>query len=153
MAKSLYSDKEVFIRELISNASDALNKRKFEQLRAGEEPPALEISLNVSKANNTLTFFDNGIGMTEAEAIAHLGEPFYQVTRLKLFLGTIAKSGSKDFMNEIGDTDAASAQSIIGQFGVGFYSVFMVADEVNVFTRRWNEDVGTHWSSRFGAKF
>lgn len=73
VAKSLYSDKEVFIRELISNASDALNKRKFEQLRAGEEPPALEISLNVSKANNTLTFFDNGIGMTEAEAIAHLG--------------------------------------------------------------------------------
>jgi len=133
VAKSLYSDKEVFIRELISNASDALNKRKFEQLRAGEEPPQLEISLNVSKANNTLSFFDNGIGMTQEEAIAHLG--------------TIAKSGSKDFMNEVSETDAASAQSIIGQFGVGFYSVFMVADEVNVYTRRWNEQIGTHWSS------
>ena len=76
----------------------------------------IEKIADLMKANNTLSFFDNGIGMTQEEAIAHLG--------------TIAKSGSKDFMNEIGDTDAASAQSIIGQFGVGFYSVFMVADEV-----------------------
>lgn len=91
---------------MISNASDALNKRKFEQLRNGEEPPALgmnishqtipyffrlEINLTASKANNTLTFFDNGIGMSEEEAINHLG--------------TIAKSGSKDFMSEVQESD------------------------------------------------
>jgi len=71
--------------------------------------------------------------MSEEEAINHLG--------------TIAKSGSKDFMSEVQESDSASAQSIIGQFGVGFYSVFMVADQVDVFTRRWDAETGIHWSS------
>jgi len=133
VAKSLYSEVEIFVRELISNSSDALNKRKFEEMAAGGDPPALEIKLHFDKANNKLIIEDNGIGMSQEEAMTNLG--------------TIAKSGSQDFMAAVKDENSASAQSIIGQFGVGFYSVFMVADGVDVFTRRWNEDVGLHWRS------
>jgi len=133
VAKSLYSEVEIFVRELISNSSDALNKRKFEEMAAGGDPPALEIKLHFDKSNNKLIIEDNGIGMSQQEAMTNLG--------------TIAKSGSQDFMAAVKDENSASAQSIIGQFGVGFYSVFMVADGVDVFTRRWNEDVGLHWRS------
>jgi len=133
VARSLYSEHEIFVRELISNASDALNKRKFEQLQAGSEYPDLDIRLTFNKSENMLVIEDNGVGMTEEEAIINLG--------------TIAKSGSQDFMNAVKEEHSASAQSIIGQFGVGFYSVFMVAEEVNVTSRRWDSDIGLHWTS------
>ena len=90
-------------------------------MAAGGDPPALEIKLHFDKANNKLIIEDNGIGMSQEEAMTNLG--------------TIAKSGSQDFMAAVKDENSASAQSIIGQFGVGFYSVFMVADGVDVFTR------------------
>jgi len=133
VAKSLYSEIEIFVRELISNSSDALNKRKFETLQAGEEYPDLDIRLSFNKSENKFIIEDNGIGLSETEAMNNLG--------------TIAKSGSQEFMRAVQDEHSASAQSIIGQFGVGFYSIFMVADKVDVYSRRWNEETGIHWQS------
>lgn len=128
VARSLYSDKEVFIRELISNASDALEKFRYlnvsstpESLKLENIDRALEIKLVTDKQNRTLTFEDSGIGMTKEELIQNLG--------------TIARSGSKSFIEEIKKQGADQASSIIGQFGVGFYSAFMVADKIEVFTR------------------
>ncbi|XP_034825688.1 heat shock protein 75 kDa, mitochondrial [Maniola hyperantus] len=128
VARSLYSDKEVFIRELISNASDALEKFRYLSVSATPDSPqlenidrALEIKLTTDKQNRTLTFEDSGIGMTKEELIQNLG--------------TIARSGSKSFIEEIKKQGAEQASSIIGQFGVGFYSAFMVADKIEVFTR------------------
>ncbi|XP_023952390.2 heat shock protein 75 kDa, mitochondrial [Bicyclus anynana] len=128
VARSLYSDKEVFIRELISNASDALEKFRYLSVSATGDSPqlenadrALEIKLTTDKQNRTLTFEDSGIGMTKEELIANLG--------------TIARSGSKSFIEEIKKQGAEQASSIIGQFGVGFYSAFMVAEKIEVFTR------------------
>lgn len=128
VARSLYSDKEVFIRELISNASDALEKFRYltvsavpesKQLEHVDRP--LEIKLTTDKQNRTITFQDSGIGMTKEELAQNLG--------------TIARSGSKSFIEEIKKQGADQASSIIGQFGVGFYSAFMVADKIEVFTR------------------
>ncbi|XP_045763811.1 heat shock protein 75 kDa, mitochondrial [Maniola jurtina] len=128
VARSLYSEKEVFIRELISNASDALEKFRYLSVSATPDSPqlenidrALEIKLTTDKQNRTLTFEDSGIGMTKEELIQNLG--------------TIARSGSKSFIEEIKKQGAEQASSIIGQFGVGFYSAFMVADKIEVFTR------------------
>ncbi|KAG0255378.1 TNF receptor-associated protein 1, mitochondrial [Mortierella polycephala] len=122
---SLYSEKEVFVRELVSNASDALEKLRHSQLTdAGlDSGKPLEIHISVDEAKNTFTIQDYGIGMTEEEAISNLG--------------TIARSGSKAFLENLeGDAGAASAKDkIIGQFGVGFYSAFMVGAEIKVFTR------------------
>lgn len=129
---SLYTNREIFLRELISNASDALDKLRFQQNR-GATPLAadlpLEIRITVDKDAKTLTFTDTGIGMTQEELIANLG--------------TIAKSGSEEFLADLAakspQGDAASAApdaaQIIGRFGVGFYSVFMVADKVSVTSR------------------
>ncbi|MFI4956943.1 MAG: molecular chaperone HtpG [Gammaproteobacteria bacterium] len=122
MIHSLYSDKEIFLRELISNASDALDKVRFEALDnknivAGQ--PAIRVIPD--KVARTITITDNGIGMSEAEVIEHLG--------------TIAKSGTKSFLEKLTGEQSKDAQ-LIGQFGVGFYASFMVADKVTVLTRR-----------------
>jgi len=121
---SLYSNKEIFLRELISNASDACDKLRFEALNNNalyEDAPELQVRLTFDKAAKTLTITDNGIGMTAQEAIDHLG--------------TIAKSGTKDFMSKLSGDQKTDAQ-LIGQFGVGFYSGFIVADKITVETRR-----------------
>ncbi|PJF33810.1 MAG: molecular chaperone HtpG, partial [Phototrophicales bacterium] len=121
---SLYTEKEIFLRELISNASDALNRVQFEMLTNDNVKDAgadLEIHITVDEENNTLTIADTGIGMTRDEVIENLG--------------TIAKSGAKAFMEAMKEKpDNGSISDIIGQFGVGFYSVFMVADSVDVIT-------------------
>ncbi|CAG9563587.1 unnamed protein product [Danaus chrysippus] len=128
VARSLYSDKEVFIRELISNASDALEKFRYLSVSSTPDSPkldgldrALEITLTTDKQNRQLIFQDSGIGMTKEELIQNLG--------------TIARSGSKSFIEEVKKQGSEQASSIIGQFGVGFYSAFMVADKIEVFTR------------------
>jgi molecular chaperone HtpG len=125
---SLYSNKEIFVRELVSNASDACDKLRFEAINTPalyEDAPNLEVRISYDKDAKTLTITDNGIGMTQQEAIEHLG--------------TIAKSGTKDFMGKLADaqkSDAKDQGALIGQFGVGFYSGFMVADKITVESRR-----------------
>lgn len=134
---SLYTDKEIFIRELISNASDALDKLRYQQ-SAGQEihQPELElkISIQLDEKANTLTLTDTGIGMTEAEMVENLG--------------TIAHSGSKAFLAQLAEGKKADT-NLIGQFGVGFYSAFMVADQVRVFSRSSRPEVdGVCWTSK-----
>ncbi|XP_066592672.1 heat shock protein 75 kDa, mitochondrial [Prorops nasuta] len=140
VAKSLYSDKEVFVRELISNASDALEKLRY--LRLTDEAIAkyagdrsLEIHISTDKQNRILIIQDTGIGMTKEDLVSNLG--------------TIARSGSKAFLEQLKNKQASGDQSnIIGQFGVGFYSAFMVADKVEVFTKSFDPDAeGLCWSS------
>jgi len=121
---SLYSNQEIFLREMISNASDACDKLRFEALNNSalfEDAPELQVRLSFDKTAKTLTITDNGIGMTAQEAIDHLG--------------TIAKSGTKDFVSKLSGDQKSDAQ-LIGQFGVGFYSGFIVADKITVETRR-----------------
>ena len=138
---SLYSNKEIFLRELISNASDACDKLRFEainssSLMAGDTE--LQVKVTLDKDAKTLTITDNGIGMSQQEAIDNLG--------------TIAKSGTKDFVSKLSGDQKADAQ-LIGQFGVGFYSGFIVADKITVETRRAGlpEDEGVRWISDGGA--
>ncbi len=125
---SLYSNKEIFLRELISNASDACDKLRFEALNNGplwEDSPNLEVRVAFDKDAKTLTISDNGIGLTQQEAIDNLG--------------TIAKSGTRDFLSKLGAEQKENAKeqgSLIGQFGVGFYSGFMVADKITVESRK-----------------
>ncbi|NBY69860.1 MAG: molecular chaperone HtpG, partial [Betaproteobacteria bacterium] len=117
---SLYSNPEIFVRELVSNASDACDKLRFEALNNDalyENQPNLEVRLSFDTEAKTLTITDNGIGMTAQEAIDNLG--------------TIAKSGTKDFVSKLSGDQKADAQ-LIGQFGVGFYSGFIVADKITV---------------------
>src|ERR1700742_4892341 len=132
---SLYSHPEIFLRELVSNASDALDKLKY--LTLTEEPYkslAFEprIDLDLDEENHTLTISDNGIGMNEEDLIAHLG--------------TIARSGTKNFLSNLSG-DAKRDSNLIGQFGVGFYSAFMVADRVQVVSRKAGEDAAWRWVS------
>lgn len=133
---SLYTDKEIFVRELVSNASDSLEKLKLTQLTEkavfqGEEP--LEIRISTDEEANTITITDTGMGMSRAELVENLG--------------TIAHSGSKQFMKAMAESDQKEA-SLIGQFGVGFYSAFMVAERVEVFTHGWRGgDESLVWSS------
>ena len=138
---SLYSEKEIFLRELVSNSSDALNRFKVESLKSQEvfDPEAeLGIWITADKEANTLTIRDTGIGMTAEE--------------LNQYLGTIAKSGAKSFvekLQELNKGNSSSTNSMIGQFGVGFYSVFMVADEVTVNTRSYLVDAeAVSWHSK-----
>jgi len=138
---SLYSNQEIFLRELISNASDACDKLRFEALNNAalyEDAPNLEVRVAFDKAAKTITITDNGIGMSEQEAIDHLG--------------TIAKSGTKDFMSRLsGDQKQTASEQgqLIGQFGVGFYSGFIVADRITVESRRAGlpAEQGVRWIS------
>ncbi|MCR6626751.1 MAG: molecular chaperone HtpG [Pseudoxanthomonas sp.] len=137
MIHSLYSNKEIFLRELVSNAADAADKLRFEALKTPdllEEDPTLRIRIGFDAAARTVTIDDNGIGMSRDEAIAHLG--------------TIAKSGTGDFLRALSGDQKKDA-NLIGQFGVGFYSAFIVADRVDVFSRRAGlpASEGVHWSS------
>ncbi|MBG3080195.1 molecular chaperone HtpG [Proteus mirabilis] len=137
MIHSLYSNKEIFLRELISNASDAADKLRFRALSDAalyENNGELHVRISTDKENRTLTISDNGIGMTRDEVIDNLG--------------TIAKSGTKSFLESIGQDQAKDSQ-LIGQFGVGFYSAFIVADKVTVRTRAAGEtaDKGVFWES------
>jgi molecular chaperone HtpG len=134
---SLYSNKEIFLRELVSNASDACDKLRFEALDNAalyEDAPTLEVRVFFDAEAKTLTIRDNGIGMSEEEAIAHLG--------------TIAKSGTREFMSKL-EGDQKKDANLIGQFGVGFYSGFIVADRMTVESRRagLSADQGVRWSS------
>jgi molecular chaperone HtpG len=138
---SLYSNKEIFVRELVSNASDACDKLRYEALNNSalyEDAPELRVRITLDKKARTLTISDNGIGMSTQEAIDHLG--------------TIAKSGTKDFMSKLGadkQADAKEQGQLIGQFGVGFYSGFIVADKITVETRRagLQPEEGVRWIS------
>ena len=137
MIHSLYSNKEIFLRELISNASDAADKLRFKALSAPELYEGdgdLKVCISFDADKGTLTISDNGIGMTREQAIDHLG--------------TIAKSGTKEFLTALGSDQAKDSQ-LIGQFGVGFYSSFIVADKVTVRTRAAGEsaDKGVLWES------
>jgi len=143
MIHSLYSNKEIFLRELISNAADASDKLRFEALTQPallENDGDLRIRVSFDATANTLTIDDNGIGMSRDEAIAHLG--------------TIAKSGTGDFLRQLSGDQKKDSQ-LIGQFGVGFYSAFIVADQVDVYSRRAGlpASEGVHWSSRGEGEF
>ncbi|MBI3533037.1 MAG: molecular chaperone HtpG [Burkholderiales bacterium] len=144
---SLYSNQEIFLRELISNASDACDKLRFEALNNAalyEDAPDLNVRVTLDKTARTLTITDNGIGMSAQEAIDHLG--------------TIAKSGTRDFMSRLsGDQKANAAEQgqLIGQFGVGFYSGFIVADKITVESRRagLKAEEGVRWISGGSGDF
>jgi molecular chaperone HtpG len=140
---SLYSNKEIFLRELISNASDACDKLRFEAIdQPGlyEEQPTLEVRVSFDKEAKTITIADNGIGLSQQEAIDHLG--------------TIAKSGTREFMSKLSGDQKADAQ-LIGQFGVGFYSGFIVADKITVESRRAGlpAEEGVRWVSAGAGDF
>ena len=140
---SLYSNPEIFLRELISNASDACDKLRFEGINHPEyyeNDPDLRVRIRLDQDKKTITISDNGIGLSQQEAIEHLG--------------TIAKSGTKDFMSKLTGDQKADAQ-LIGQFGVGFYSGFIVADKITVESRRAGlaADEAVRWSSAGTGEF
>ena len=143
MIHSLYSNKEIFLRELVSNANDAIDKLRFESLSNTELASVTEelrIRIDVDKDANTVTITDNGIGMTRDEAISHLG--------------TIAKSGTAQFLDSLTGDQKQDSQ-LIGQFGVGFYSTFIVADKVVVESRSAtaSKDEAVRWTSEGEAEF
>ncbi|MBA0903166.1 MAG: molecular chaperone HtpG [Candidatus Nitrotoga sp.] len=143
MIHSLYSNREIFLRELISNASDACDKLRFEGLHNAalfENDSELDIHVSYNKEDKTITIADNGIGMSRDEVINNLG--------------TIAKSGTREFFTRLSGDQQKDA-NLIGQFGVGFYSAFIVADKVSVLTRRAGEktDQGVSWESDGGGEF
>jgi molecular chaperone HtpG len=140
---SLYSNPDIFLRELVSNASDACDKLRFEALNNAalyEDAPELQVRVAFDKAARTITITDNGVGMSAAEAIEHLG--------------TIAKSGTRDFMSKLSGDQKSDAQ-LIGQFGVGFYSGFIVADKIVVESRRAGLPAaeGVRWTSGGSGDF
>ncbi len=137
MIHSVYSNRDIFLRELVSNSSDAIDKRRFESVKQPDLLPAgLEpaIRIDVDSAARTLSVSDDGIGMSREE----VGD----------LIGTIAKSGTQEFLKKVRESkDAAAPGELIGQFGVGFYSSFMVADSVTLLTRRAGETAATRWES------
>ena len=141
MINSLYSNREIFLRELISNASDAIDRLRFESLKDESliaDDPEFKILVEFDKDAGTVAVVDNGIGMSRDEAVANLG--------------TIAKSGTEEFFGALtGDEQKDSA--LIGQFGVGFYSSFIVAREVEVLTKRAGDETGTRWTSTGEEEF
>ena len=137
MIHSLYSNRDVFLRELVSNASDALDKRRFESVtnKAMQTEEELAIRLEIDKEARTLSIIDNGIGMTHDEVVANIG--------------TIAKSGTKEFTELLKNKEKLDeSPELIGQFGVGFYSSFLVADNVTLITRKAGETKATKWESK-----
>ncbi len=143
MTHSLYSNKEIFIRELVSNASDAIDKLNYlrltdENLKDNYADWKGEINISFDEADKSLTISDNGIGMNEEDLIASIG--------------TIAKSGTKSFVENL-TGDAKKDSNLIGQFGVGFYSVFMVASSVDVISKKAGEEVAYKWSSTGTGEF
>lgn len=137
MVHSIYSNKDSFLRELISNSSDALDKLRLESYRNKDldvDVSDLHIELEIDKAARTLTVRDNGIGMTRAEVID--------------LIGTLAKSGTADMRRKLKEAqDSAASEELIGQFGIGFYSTFMVAEKVTLLTRKAGESTATKWES------
>jgi HSP90 family molecular chaperone len=138
VAKSIYTDKEVFVRELLSNCSDALEKQRYQEISgASGSKGDLYINVTTNDRERTLTIFDSGIGMNKQQIIDNLG--------------TIAKSGSKEFRDlidqDVNSPDSSAAESIIGQFGVGFYSSFIVSDNVEVYSRASSGEKGVRWQS------
>ncbi len=135
VVNSIYTNKEIFLRELISNASDAIDKLRIESLTNSDlaEESEPEIFVLPDEKTKTITISDNGIGMTRDEVIANIG--------------TIAKSGTKDFLDKLRESTSAAAQELIGQFGVGFYSAFIVSEKVELITRKAGTDSGVKWTS------
>lgn len=143
MIHSLYSNKEIFLRELISNASDATDKLRFEAIAKPElleQDSSLRIRINFDKDAKTIAIDDNGVGMSREDVIANLG--------------TIAKSGTAEFLKNLSG-DQKKDSKLIGQFGVGFYSAFIVADQVDVYSRKagLNAEEGVHWTSKGEGEF
>ena len=143
MIHSLYSNKEIFLRELISNASDALDRQRFAALQDKDLLSAqgeLQIELEADKDAGTLTIRDNGIGMSEEDVMENIG--------------TIARSGTRKFLDQLGEQEKSASQ-LIGQFGVGFYSAFIVADSVTLLTRKSGSapEQGVRWNSDGGGEF
>ena len=141
MIHSLYSNREIFLRELISNASDAIDKRRFAAIEDSSLDVSVEgyeIRVEVDEVAKTLSISDNGIGMSRDDVVENLG--------------TIAKSGTAAFMEQLSGDQQKDSQ-LIGQFGVGFYSSFIVADRVEVITRKAGSDEATHWESTGEAEF
>ena len=136
MIHSIYTNREIFLRELISNASDAMDKLRIQSLTNRdllEGDPEFEITLAVDEAEHTLTITDNGIGMTMAEVVENIG--------------TIAKSGTKSFLEKLKESGTTNENELIGQFGVGFYSAFMVAEKVTLITRSPGQNTAVCWES------
>ncbi len=136
MVHSVYTEKDIFLRELISNASDACDKLRYEAIAAPEliaEDQRLAVTLSIDKPARQLTIADNGIGMSEAELIDNLG--------------TIARSGTRAFLDRLAAEPQGTSSGLIGQFGVGFYSAFMVADRIEVLSRRAGSTTAFVWSS------
>ncbi|KQU04260.1 heat-shock protein Hsp90 [Rhodococcus sp. Leaf7] len=137
MIHSVYSNKDSFLRELVSNSSDALDKLRLESFQnkdLGADTTDLHIDLEIDKENRTLTVRDNGIGMSRDEVVD--------------LIGTLAKSGTAEVRAKLKEAkDAAASEELIGQFGIGFYSTFMVADKVTLVTRRAGEETATRWES------
>lgn len=142
MVHSIYTHKEIFLRELISNASDAIDKLKFKALtdtQILDNQEQLGITISINKDDKTLEIIDNGIGMTFDEVIENIG--------------TIAKSGSKNFLKSLEDAKKNNDLNIIGQFGVGFYSAFMIADKITLTTKSPYSDNGVKWTSSGAGEY
>jgi molecular chaperone HtpG len=138
MVHSIYSNKDIFLRELISNASDALDKRRLAGLKdAGLKADDLHIEIEADKETRTLTVRDNGIGMSRDDVVG--------------LIGTIARSGTAETLRRL--RESKESAELIGQFGVGFYSVFMVADKVTLLTRKAGEETGVRWESDGGGTY
>src|SRR5688500_13384631 len=136
MIHSIYSNKDTFLRELVSNASDALDKLRLESFRDKDmdvDTDDLHIVIESDPAERTLTVRDNGIGMTREDVVA--------------LIGTIAKSGTAEFLRQLKHQQSSSSSDLIGQFGIGFYSSFMVADKVTLVTGYPHAEKGVRWES------
>ena len=136
MVHSIYSHKDIFLRELISNASDALDKLRLESLVDSDldvDTTDLHIELVIDPDARTLTVRDNGVGMSREEVVS--------------LIGTIARSGTAELLRKLKESKENAGNELIGQFGVGFYSTFMVADKVTLLTRRAGQTEGTRWES------